>query len=99
MKRGDVFEYGVGSHVARVVVVSRDVFSPQRATFATVIMSSGSPPPPALTVSINAPIVGTVDVTRLRPLDPTAVRARLGRLTASAMVDVDRALRSYLDLG
>jgi mRNA-degrading endonuclease toxin of MazEF toxin-antitoxin module len=38
------------------------------------------------------------DVSRLRPLDPSAVHARVGKLAPDTLRQVDRALRTYFDL-
>ncbi len=92
-----MYEYGVGSRVVRIVLVCADRHLPHRGTFATLIeRSSGQAPNVA--VPITHPLPGHIDVTRLRPLDPSAVRARLGRLTTTDMRAVDQALRTYLDL-
>jgi hypothetical protein len=44
------------------------------------------------------PVRGTIDVSRLRPLDPSAARARVGRLAPQTLRQLDRALRTCLDL-
>src|SRR5438093_9501855 len=100
MRRGEVYEYTVGSQRARVVIVSAERYDPRRATFAVVLGADVPPPPVAVLVPAAAadPARGTIDVSRLRPLDPSAVRARIGRLAPETIGQLDRALRAYFDL-
>jgi mRNA-degrading endonuclease toxin of MazEF toxin-antitoxin module len=99
VRRGEVYEYAVGSRVARIVVVSADRYSPRRVTCAPIIVGGDDSAAPATTtVAVTTPLAGRVDVTRLRPADANAIRARLGRLAHTTMTEVDRALRTYLDL-
>lgn len=100
MRRGDIFEYIIGSQVARIAVVSADPYNPRLATFAVIRHPSATPPPPTIAVvtAPEDPVRGTVDVSRLRPLDPNAVRARIGRLTPTTTAKLNLALRTYLDL-
>ena len=100
MKRGEAYEYTVGSQRARIVIVSATRYNPSRATFA-VVLGAGVPSPPIAVMVPTAeadPVRGTIDVSRLRPLDPSAVRARIGRLTPASLRQLDRALRTYFDL-
>ena len=100
MKRGEAYEYTVGSQRARIVIVSAARYNPSRATFA-VVLGAGVPSPPIAVMVPTAeadPVRGTIDVSRLRPLDPSAVRARIGRLTPASLRQLDRALRTYFDL-
>lgn len=100
MRRGDVYEYTVGSQRARVVIASAARYNPRRATFAVVLGAGIAAPPVAVLVpTADAdPVRGTIDVSRLRPLDPSAVGARIGRLTPDTLRQLDRALRTYFDL-
>ncbi len=98
MKRGDVYEYGVGSHVVRVVVVSADRYNPHRASCAPIVVGAADRPINVVTVPIAHPLIGNIDVARMRAIDPTAIRARLGRLTAADMKRLDQALKTYLGL-
>jgi mRNA-degrading endonuclease toxin of MazEF toxin-antitoxin module len=100
VNRGEVYEYTVGSQRARIVIVSAARYNPGRATFA-VVLGAGVPPPPVAVMVPTAeadPVRGTIDVSRPRPLDPSAVRTRIGRLTPTTLRQVDRALRMYFDL-
>jgi mRNA-degrading endonuclease toxin of MazEF toxin-antitoxin module len=100
MKRGEVYEYTVGSQLARVVIVSATRYNPRRGTFA-VVLGAGVPTPPVAVIvpaSEADPVRGTIDVSRLRPVDPSAVRARIGKLAPGTLRQVDRALRTYFDL-
>ena len=100
MNRGEVYEYTVGSQRARIVIVSASRYNPGRATFA-VVLGAGVPSPPVAVMVPTAeadPVRGTIDVSRPRPLDPSAVRARIGRLTPTTLRHLDRALRTYFDL-
>jgi mRNA-degrading endonuclease toxin of MazEF toxin-antitoxin module len=100
VRRGEVYEYTVGGHRARVVIVSANRYNPRRATFAVVLGGEIPQPPVAILVPTAGgdPVRGTIDVSRLRPLDPSAVGARLGRLTSGTLSQLDRALRQYLDV-
>jgi len=100
VKRGEVFEYTVGSQRTRIVIVSATRYNPGRAAFAVVLGADVLSPPVAVMVPTAEadPVRGTIDVSRLRPLDPSAVRARVGRLTPTTLRQVDRALRTYFDL-
>jgi mRNA-degrading endonuclease toxin of MazEF toxin-antitoxin module len=100
VKRGEVYEYTVGSQRARIVILSATRDNPGRATFAVVVGAGVLSPPVAVMVSTAEadPVRGTIDVSRPRPLDPSAVRARIGRLTPTTLRQVDRALRTYFDL-
>jgi mRNA-degrading endonuclease toxin of MazEF toxin-antitoxin module len=58
-----------------------------------------SPPVAVMVPTTDAdPVRGTIDVSRPRPVDPSAVRARIGRLTPGTLRQLDRALRTYFDL-
>jgi mRNA-degrading endonuclease toxin of MazEF toxin-antitoxin module len=100
VKRGEVYEYTVGSQRARIVILSATRYNPDRASFAVVLGAAVEPPPVAILVPTaeTDPVRGTIDVSRPRPLDPSAVRARIGRLTPSTLRQVDRAIRTYFDL-
>jgi mRNA-degrading endonuclease toxin of MazEF toxin-antitoxin module len=100
VRRGEVYEYTVGSQRARIVILSATRYNPDRATFAAVLGADVTPPPVAAVVPTAEadPVRGAIDVTRLRPVDPSAVRARVGRLTPNTLRHVDRALRTYFDL-
>ena len=100
MKRGEVYEYPVGGQRARIVIVSATRYNPGRATFAVVLGAGAPSPPVAILVPTTEadPVRGTIDVSRPRPLDPTAIQARIGRLTPTTLRQVDRALRTYFDL-
>lgn len=100
MRRGDVYEYVIGSHRARILIVSATHYNPGRATFAVVRQPTSGPLPATVAVPMSPddPVAGAVDLSRLRALDDSAVRAHLGRLTADTMRQVDRALRTYLSL-
>lgn len=100
MRRGEVYEYTIGSQRARIVIVSASRYNPGRATFALVLGAGVVAPPVAVLVpTVEAdPVRGTIDVSRLRPLDASAVRARLGRLAPATLRQIDRALRTYFDL-
>lgn len=100
MNRGEVYEYTLGNTILRVAILSIPAFNPRRATFA-VVLGAGVPAPPAtIAVAMGAadPVRGTLDVSRLRPLSPDAVGARLGKLSRTTMERTDDALRTYLGL-
>ena len=100
MRRGEVYEYALGSQRARIAILSAARYNPSRATFAAVLGADVTPPPVAVLVPTTDadPVRGTIDVSRLRPVDPSAVRARIGRLAPATLRQLDRALRAYFDL-
>jgi mRNA-degrading endonuclease toxin of MazEF toxin-antitoxin module len=100
VKRGEVYEYTVGSQRARIVIMSAARYNPGRATFAVVLGADVTPPPVTVLVPTTDadPVRGTIDVSRPRPVDPSAVRARIGRLAPATLRQLDRALRTYFDL-
>jgi mRNA-degrading endonuclease toxin of MazEF toxin-antitoxin module len=100
VRLGEVYEYTVGSQRARIVIASATRYNPHRATFAVVLGGDVTPPPVAVLVPTTDadPVRGTIDASRLRPVDPSAVRARLGRLAPETLRQLDRALRTYFDL-
>ena len=100
MTRGDVYEYTIGSARARIAIVSTAPYNPRRATFVLVLGADiPTPPSPSLVPAAPAdPVRGTIDVTRLRPVVPDNIGARVGRLSRTTMLRVDEALRNYLGL-
>jgi mRNA-degrading endonuclease toxin of MazEF toxin-antitoxin module len=100
MRRGEVYEYTIGSQRARVVIVSATRYNPRRGTFAVVLGADVTPPPvPVMVATAEAdPVRGTIDVSRLRPVDPSAAGTRVGQLAPDTLRQLDRALRTYFDL-
>lgn len=100
MNRNDVYEYTLGNRLCRIAIVSASAFNPDRATYA-VILGADTPPPrtaAAVPLAPADPERGTVDLSRLRPVDPRSTGRRIGRLSASTIGRVDTALRHYLGL-
>jgi mRNA-degrading endonuclease toxin of MazEF toxin-antitoxin module len=100
MTRGDVYEYTIGNARTRIAIVSAAPYNPRRATFVVILGADvPTPPSPSLVPAAPAdPVRGTVDVTRLRPLVPDNVGARVGRLSRTTMLRIDDGLRNYLGL-
>ena len=100
MRRADVFEYILGSHRVRILIVSADPYNPRRATYLLLLgPDSETPSRKAFVPTGTADAVqGTVDVTRLRPLVQENLGARLARLSPTTMRSVDAALAAYLGL-
>jgi mRNA-degrading endonuclease toxin of MazEF toxin-antitoxin module len=98
--RGDVYEYTIGNARTRIAIVSAAPYNPRRATFVVILgADTPTPPSPSLVPAAPAdPVRGTIDVTRLRPVVPDNVGARVGRLTRTTLLRVDNALRNYLGL-
>ena len=98
MTRGDVYEYTIGNNRARIAIVSAAPCNPRRATFVVILgPDTPAPPSPSLVPMAPAdPIRGTNDVTRLRPVVPDNVGARVGRLSRTTLLRIDNALRNYL---
>jgi mRNA-degrading endonuclease toxin of MazEF toxin-antitoxin module len=90
----------VGNQLFPIVIVSAARFNPVGATFAVVLgVSVVARPIAVIVTTVDAdPVRGHIFVARLRPLDATAVGARLGMLSSTALRQLDRALRSYLDM-
>ena len=100
MNRGDVYEYTIGNARTRIVIASANPYNPRRATFAVILGADVPTPesPSLVPLSPSDPARGTIDMTRLRPLIPDNVGARLGRLSRATVQRMDDALRTYLDL-
>ncbi len=100
MTRGDVYEYTIGKARTRIAIVSAAPYNPRRATFVVILGPDAPTPPSPSLVSLAPadPIRGTLDVTRLRPVIPDNVGARVGRLSRTTLLSVDSALRNYLGL-
>jgi len=100
MTRGDVYEYTIGNARTRIAIVSAAPYNPPRATFVVILGADvPTPPSPSLVPAAPAdPVRGTIDVTRLRPLVPDNVGARVGRLSRTTMLRIDDGLRNYLGL-
>jgi mRNA-degrading endonuclease toxin of MazEF toxin-antitoxin module len=98
--RGDVHEYTIGNARTRIAIVSAAPYNPRRATFVVILgADTPTPPSPSLVRAAPAdPVRGTIDVTRLRPVVPDNVGARLGRLSRTTLSRVDDALGNYLEL-
>jgi len=98
MTRGDVYEYTIGNARTRIAIVSAAPYNPRRATFVVILGADvPTPPSPSLVPAAPAdPVRGTIDVTRLRPLVPDNVGARVGHLSRTTMLRVDDGLRNYL---
>ena len=100
LKRGDVHEYAIGSRVVRAVVVSAEQYAPGRVAMVPIadVDPGGRAFGPAVPTAAGDPVIGSVDVGRIRPADPGLIRARLGRMSPGTMGRVSAALRRFLDL-
>jgi len=100
LKRGDVHEYAIGSRVVRAVVVSAEQYAPGRVAMVPVadIDPGGKAFGLAVPTAGGDPVIGSVDVGRIRPADPELIRARLGRMSPVTMRRVSAALKDFLDL-
>lgn len=100
MKRGDVHEYAVGSRVVRAVILSADQYAPWRVAMAPVadVDPKGKRFGLAVPATSADPLIGSVDVGRIRPADPELIRARLGTMSPATMSRISAALKDFLDL-
>jgi mRNA-degrading endonuclease toxin of MazEF toxin-antitoxin module len=98
--RGEVYEYTIGNARTRIAIISAAPYNPRRATFVVILgADTPTPPSPSLVPATPAdPVRGTIDLSRLRPLVPDNVGARVGRLSRTTLSRVDDALRNYLGL-
>jgi mRNA-degrading endonuclease toxin of MazEF toxin-antitoxin module len=98
--RGDVVEYTLGNSRARIVIVSARASNPRRATYLVVLGADVPTPESAALVptTVGDPTRGSIDASRLRPLVPENVSARVGRMSRTTMERVDEALGAYLGL-
>jgi len=100
LKRGDVHEYAIGSLVVRAVVVSAAQYAPGRVAMAPVADIDPGRKAFGLAVptAVGDPVIGSIDVGRIRPADPDLIRARLGKMSPVTMSRVSAALKEFLDL-
>ena len=100
LRRGDVHEYAIGSRVVRAVIVSASQFAPGRIAMAPVAQVDPQGRAFGLAVPTGAedPLVGSVDVGRIRPADPQLIRARVGAMSPATMARISAALKDFLDL-
>jgi mRNA-degrading endonuclease toxin of MazEF toxin-antitoxin module len=100
MKRNDIYEYTLGNRRCRIAIISADPYNPDRATFALILGPDTPPPPSAAVVALTSadPARGSINVTRLRVLDPDSTGAHIGRLSPTTIGHLEQALRTYLGL-
>ena len=100
MRRGDVHEYAIGSRIVRAVIVSADQYAQWRIAMAPIAEHDPQGRSFGLAVPTGAddPLVGSVDVGRVRPADPDLIRVRVGALAPGTMRRVSTALKDFLDL-
>jgi mRNA-degrading endonuclease toxin of MazEF toxin-antitoxin module len=100
VRRGDVHEYAIGSRVVRAVIVSASQYAPGRIAMAPVaeVDPKGRAFGPAVPTGTGDPLVGSVDVGRIRPADAGLVRARVGTMSPATMGRISAALKDFLDL-
>ena len=100
MRRGDVHEYAIGSRVVRAVIVSAGQYAPGRIAMAPVAQVDPQGKAFGLAVPTGAadPLIGSVDVGRIRPADPALIRARVGTMSTATMGRISAALKDFLDL-
>lgn len=93
-------EYAIGSRVVRAVIVSADQFAPGRIAMAPIadVDPRGKTFGLAVPTTAADPLIGSVDVGRVRPADPDLIRARLGAISPATMSRISAALKDFLDL-
>ncbi|MDG4822709.1 hypothetical protein O7635_12695 [Asanoa sp. WMMD1127] len=99
VRRGDVFDYTIGSRRVRVLVVSANTFS---ADYPVIVLvhdrADGDVPGILLPLPKDIAGGGTIDLSRIRYADPAAFGHRHARLSAALMSQVDQGLRRLLAL-
>jgi hypothetical protein len=97
--RGDVFDYTLGSHRIRVLVVSANVYC-RMYPVIVLIHSRADGDVPGILLPLPADLAGggTIDLSRIRFADPAAFGHRHGRIPAALAAQVDHGLRRLLAL-
>lgn len=97
--RGDVVDYTIGSRRVRVLVVSSDAYT---RTYPVVVLihnrADGDVPGILLPLPADLAGGGTIDLSRIRFADPTALGHPLGRISSALAAKVDQGLRRLLAL-
>jgi mRNA-degrading endonuclease toxin of MazEF toxin-antitoxin module len=101
VKRGSILQYLVGGQRLRVVVVTADRYNPAHGLIAPLRERAAPQLVPAFLVPLTRqdwPIAAVVDLSRIRSLDPNAIDAPGGRLTAATLQILDSAVNTYLGI-
>lgn len=97
--RGEVVDYTIGSRRVRVLVVSANSYA---QTFPVIVLVHGRADGdvPGVLVPLPDELAGggTIDLSRIRFADPTAMGRRHGRVPVGVMGKVDHGLRRLLSL-
>jgi mRNA-degrading endonuclease toxin of MazEF toxin-antitoxin module len=99
VERGDVVDYTHGSWRVRALVVSDTTYSEHYPVIVLIHdRSDGNVPGILLPLPREIAGGGTIDLSRIRFADPTAIGQRHGRVDADTMAKVDSGLRRLLAL-
>lgn len=98
MRRGTVLQYVIGSHRLRVVVVTADRYNPAHGLGAPFRERTAPHLAPVFLVPLTKndwPTAATVDLSRMRPLDPDSMAGSAGQLTLTTLDTLTAAVRTY----
>lgn len=98
MNRGTILQYTVGGHCLRVVVITADRYNPDHALVAPLRERATPELLPAFLVPLTTrdwPTAALIDLSRIRSIDPGAVRGEAGRLLPDTTRLLETAVRIY----
>ncbi len=102
MRRGAILQYVVGGQRLRAVVVTADRYNTENGLVAPLRERAAPALTPAFLVPLSRqdwPTAATIDLSRTRTLDPSAVTGPAGQLTAETLGLLSIAVRTYLGAG
>jgi mRNA-degrading endonuclease toxin of MazEF toxin-antitoxin module len=99
VRQGSILHYVVGSHRLRVVVVTADRYNPGHGVVAPLRERAAPDLAPAFLVPLGRqdwPTAATIDLSRIRSLDPESATGSAGQLTRTSLGTLKVAVRTYL---
>ena len=99
MRRGSVLHYRIGADNVRVVVITADRYNPLHGLIAPLRERAAPNPAPTFLVPLDKPDwprPAVIDLSRLRPLDPSAITGAAGQLSDATLQTVSAAVHAYL---
>jgi hypothetical protein len=97
--RGSILRYRIGADNVRIVVITVDRYNPLHGLVAPLRERAAPDPAPVFLVPLSQsdwPTPAVIDLSRLRPLDPSAITGSAGQLTEATLRAVSAAVRAYL---
>lgn len=99
MRRGSILRYRIGADNVRVVVITADRYNPLHGLVAPLRERAAPDPAPIFLVPLGRPDwprPAVIDLSRLRPFDPSAITGSAGQLSEATLRAVSAAVRAYL---